>query len=62
MTANYAKLDRVGSLDAGFQQILPVPNFGKFHNIVTELHKEFKISEVNCIGQGKCLALNLFLS
>ena len=60
MTANYAKLDRVGSLDAGFQPILLVPNFGNFHSIVTE-HKEFKISEVNCIGQGKCLAVNLFL-
>ena len=34
MAAKYAKIDRVGSLDAGFQQVPPVQNFRNFYNIV----------------------------
>ena len=42
MAANYAKIDRVGSLDAGFQQVPLVQNSWNFHNIVLE-HPSFKI-------------------
>ena len=38
------KVDRVGSLDAGFQQVPLVQNFWNFHNILME-HQSFKISE-----------------
>ena len=36
MAANYAEIGRVGNLEAGFQQVLFVQNFWKFHNIVME--------------------------
>ena len=41
----YAKLDRICSLDAGFQQVPLVQKFWKFHNMVMEHHIFFKISE-----------------
>ena len=34
MPANYAQINRVGSLDASFQQVPLVQNFKTFHNIV----------------------------
>ena len=36
MAAKYAKNDRVGSLDAGFQQVPLIEIFWNFHNIVME--------------------------
>ena len=36
MAANYAKINKVGSLDAGFQLVPLVQNFWNFLNIVTE--------------------------
>ena len=42
MAANYAKINRVGTLDAGFQHVPIVQNVWNFHNIVME-HQSFKI-------------------
>ena len=36
MAAKYSKMDRVGSMDAGFQQVPLVQNFWKFHSIDME--------------------------
>ena len=44
MAAKYAKIDRVGNLDVGFQQVTLAQNFLNFHNIVIE-HQLFKINE-----------------
>ena len=44
MVSNYANIDRVGSLDAGFQQVPLVQKFWNFHYMVIE-HRFFKISE-----------------
>ena len=38
------KIDRVGSLDAGFQQVQLAQNFWNLHDIFME-HQWFKISE-----------------
>ena len=46
VAAKYAIIDRVGSLDAGFQQIPLVQNFWNFHDIVME-HQKFEITEEN---------------
>ena len=67
MAAKYAKIDRVGSLDADFQQIPLLQTFWNFQNTVME-HQSFNIIEEkqkiflvktsknpvyyrNCIGQ-----------
>ena len=44
MATNYAKIDRVGNLNAGFQQVSLVQTFWNFHFIVMEYHY-FKICE-----------------
>ena len=44
VAAKYAKIDRVGNLDVGFQQVTLAQNFWNFHNIVIE-HHLFKINE-----------------
>ena len=36
MAAKYAKIDRMGSLDADFKEVLLVQTFWKFQNIVIE--------------------------
>ena len=44
IAAKYAQINRIGSLDAGFQQVPLVQNFLNFLRIVTE-HQYFKVSE-----------------
>ena len=44
MAADYAKIDRVASLDASFQQVPLLQNFWNFHNIVMK-QQSFKISK-----------------
>ena len=43
MNANYAKICKVGILEADFQQVLLVQFFGNFHNIVKQ--QLFKFSK-----------------
>ena len=44
IAAKYAQINRIGSLDARFQQVPLVQNFLNFLCIVTE-HQYFKVSE-----------------
>ena len=39
MNANYSEIFRVGNLEADFQQVLLVPFFWNFHNIVVKIQK-----------------------
>ena len=53
MAAKCAKIDRVDSLDTGFQQVPLIQNFWNFHNIVME-HQYFKASEEKQKSIFKC--------